>query len=122
MTKYRVNKETCLGIDNCGICMQACPGATKKGEDGKAEVVDNEKLEQCGGEAVCPMGSIEKADGEEESSSYQSTPDNKSDMGAGGGRGLGKGPQDGRGRGMNAGEGRGLGKGPQDGRGRGRGI
>jgi ferredoxin len=55
--KYKVNKEKCIG---CQICIQNCPGATRIGEDGKAEIVDQKKLEECGGEKVCPFGAIEK--------------------------------------------------------------
>ena len=54
---YKVSKEKCLG---CGVCVADCPGATKLGEDGKAEIIDQEKLEKCGGENVCPQGAIEK--------------------------------------------------------------
>ena len=55
--KFKVNKEKCIG---CGVCVANCPGATKIGEDGKAEVIDQEKLGKCGGESVCPLGAIEK--------------------------------------------------------------
>lgn len=55
--KFRINKEKCAG---CQACVQNCPGAIKMGDDGKAEIIDQEKLEQCGGESVCPMGTIEK--------------------------------------------------------------
>ncbi|MDD3098660.1 MAG: hypothetical protein PHU82_02465 [Candidatus Pacebacteria bacterium] len=103
---YRINKQKCLGIKNCGICQRTCPGATKEGEGGKAEIVDQKKLEECGGEQVCPMGAIEKEGSEEEYSvSYQPFLSNEG----------------GAGRGMGAGKGRGLGKGPRDGRGQGRG-
>ncbi len=54
---YKVNKEKCIG---CGVCLSNCPGATKLQDDGKAEIIDQEKLEKCGGESVCPMGAIEK--------------------------------------------------------------
>jgi len=57
MPKYKVNKEKCIG---CGVCVANCPGATKIGEDGKAEVIDEEKLEKCGEENVCPVGAIVK--------------------------------------------------------------
>lgn len=57
--KYIVNKEKCLG---CGNCTIVCPEATELEKDGKAKVIDNEKLEQCGGEAVCPYGAIEKTE------------------------------------------------------------
>ncbi len=61
MAKYKVNKEKCIG---CGVCLTNCPGATKIGEDGKAEVIDQEKLEKCGGESVCPLEAIEKKESE----------------------------------------------------------
>ena len=54
---FKVNKEKCIG---CQVCIANCPGATKIGEDGKAEVIDEEKLEKCEGENVCPVGAIEK--------------------------------------------------------------
>ena len=55
--KFKVNKEKCLG---CGVCTTNCPGATELGEDGKAKIVDQEKLEKCGGKEVCPYGAIEE--------------------------------------------------------------
>ncbi len=54
---YKVNKEKCIG---CGLCVVECPGATELEEDGNAKVIDQEKLEKCGGEKVCPYGAIEK--------------------------------------------------------------
>lgn len=66
MAKYKVNKEKCLGIKNCGICINSCPGATQEGKDGKSEVINQEKIEECGGESVCPMGAIERIDKENE--------------------------------------------------------
>lgn len=62
---YKINKEKCTG---CGICVVNCPGATKLGKDSKAEVIDQEKLEKCGGESVCPFGAIEKLEEPEERS------------------------------------------------------
>ncbi len=53
----KINKEKCIG---CQVCLQTCPGATKIGADGKAEIIDQKKLEECGGEEVCPFGAIEK--------------------------------------------------------------
>lgn len=55
--KYKVNKEKCIG---CGTCLAVCPGATEIEDDGKAKVIDNERLEECGGEDVCPYGAIEE--------------------------------------------------------------
>lgn len=56
---YEINKQICSG---CQICIQSCPKATKIGVDGKAEVVDQEKLKSCGGESLCPFGAIEEID------------------------------------------------------------
>ncbi len=53
---YKVNKEKCIG---CGLCVVECPGATEMKEDGKAEVIDQEKMAVCG-EQVCPYEAIEK--------------------------------------------------------------
>ena len=59
MAKYKVNKEKCLG---CGICEANCPGAIEVGKNGKAKVLDSEKLAKCGGEEICPQGAIEKVE------------------------------------------------------------
>lgn len=102
---YRINKSKCAG---CQACIANCPGATKIGGDGKAEIVDQEKLEQCGGEGVCPIGAIEKIDKEEKTetetpSPYRSSRFEGRGMGVGRGRGLGRGPRDGRGQGRGGG-------------------
>ena len=111
---YRVNQQKCTG---CRICLQSCPGATKIGADGKAEVIDQEKLAACGGEKVCPFGAIEKVDEEngskDNNSNNKEVSENRSGYGMGRGRGLGLG------RGMGRGQGRGLGRGLGLGRGRG---
>jgi len=60
---FRVNKEKCIG---CRACIANCPGATKIGEDGKAEIINQEKLKKCGGESICPLGAIEKVSEKEE--------------------------------------------------------
>jgi len=54
---YKVNKKKCIG---CGQCLIVCPGATEIKNDGKVVVINQEKLEKCGGEKVCPYGAIEK--------------------------------------------------------------
>jgi len=54
---YKVNKQECR---SCQACVQACPEAMQMGADGKAEIIDQKKLEQCGGENICPMGVIKK--------------------------------------------------------------
>ncbi len=106
---FRVNKQKCIG---CQVCLQNCPGATKIGRDGKAEIADQEKLEKCGGESVCSIGAIEKIDKEEKTETEIPSQPAPQTL-----------PFDGRGmgRGMGAGRGRGLGRGPRDGRGEGRG-
>ncbi len=55
---YKINKGKCVG---CGVCVATCPGAAELEDDGKAKVLDSEKLEKCGGETVCPYEAIEKA-------------------------------------------------------------
>lgn len=55
---YRVNKEKCIG---CGLCVAECEGAAELKEDGKAEIIDQEKMAKCG-EKVCPYGAIEKVE------------------------------------------------------------
>jgi len=85
MEKFKINKQKCIG---CRICLQVCPGATEIGEDGKAEIINQEKLEQCGGESVCPVGAIEKVT---DSFSYQPRPFGGRGLGRRMGRGLGKG-------------------------------
>jgi len=42
--------------------MTECPGGTELKEDGKAEVVDSEKLGACQAEKICPYSAIEKAE------------------------------------------------------------
>ena len=74
------------------------------GTDGKAEVVDQKKLEQCGGEKVCPFGAIERVgegkENESDASFQQPTSSYKSPFG---GRGMGRGSRGGRGRGRGGG-------------------
>ena len=54
---FKVNKEKCIG---CGICVANCPKAIEMGQDDKAKIVDQKKMEECGGENVCPIGAIEE--------------------------------------------------------------
>lgn len=61
---YKVNKQKCTG---CQICIRTCPGAMKIDTDGKAKVIDQKELEQCGGKNICPFGAIEKINEEEKS-------------------------------------------------------
>ncbi|KPJ57034.1 hypothetical protein AMJ49_02645 [Parcubacteria bacterium DG_74_2] len=100
---FRINKQKCMG---CGICVNNCPGATQIGSDGKAEIVNQGRLEKCGGESVCPMGAIEKiSKGKRaEQKSFPSLlygPPSAPSYGPPlGGRGLGKGRGPGWSRGM----------------------
>ncbi|MEA1925307.1 MAG: 4Fe-4S binding protein [Candidatus Altiarchaeota archaeon] len=99
--EYKINKDKCTG---CMACVRRCPQAIKIAGDGKAEIISQLKLEQCGGEALCPFDAIERLG----SGDYPKGNINV-DQVRGGGRGMGKGM------------GRGLGVGPRDGRGKGRG-
>jgi len=113
---YQVNKQKCTG---CQICLSNCPGATKIGTDNKAQVIDQEKLENCGGESICPAGAIEKTSRNEESETKTQSQSSYQPPMATNGRGMGRGS--GMGRGTGQGMGRGLGQGPRDGSGMGRG-
>ncbi len=53
---YKINQTKCLG---CQMCLQICPGAIEINNEGKAQVIDQDKLEQCGGEDICPHKAIE---------------------------------------------------------------
>ena len=109
---YKVNKQKCIG---CGACVQTCSGATKMGTDNKAEIIDQQKLEQCGGENVCPFGAIEKVGKERKEETKQKT---GTEFIPSQGRGMGG---IGRGRRLGADKGKGLGLRSQNSRGRGRG-
>ena len=57
MAKYKINEEKCIG---CGVCAAVCELGAKMKDDGKAEIINSEEIEKCGGESVCPYGAIEK--------------------------------------------------------------
>ena len=95
---YKINKQKCTG---CGVCMANCPGAIKVAADGKAEIIDQEKLEKCGGENLCSFGAIEKVSGQRKSE-RQTPPPPPSHRTPVQGRGLGRG----RGLGLRRGMGR----------------
>jgi len=113
MKKFKVNESKCTG---CEACIRACPnGATKIGANGKAEIIDQEKLEQCGGEIVCPIGAIEKVNRKREPKteissrsisqqhSYLSSLFDERGKGRRMGVGRGRGPRDGSGGGKGGG-------------------
>ncbi|HHE45821.1 MAG TPA: hypothetical protein ENL05_00505 [Candidatus Moranbacteria bacterium] len=117
---YKVNKQKCKG---CGVCAGNCPGGIKLGNDGKAEIIDQEKIDQCGGTSVCPFGSIEKTDGgdnNKKNSSLNKSVEPSQFSSRGIGRGLGRGMGRGLGMGRGRGFGLGFGNGRRMGRGRGR--
>ncbi|MFA7141928.1 MAG: 4Fe-4S binding protein [Candidatus Paceibacterota bacterium] len=60
---YQIDKDTCLG---CGGCTITCPNGIKMGDDGKAEITNQEELINAGGENVCPYGAIVLEEEEEE--------------------------------------------------------
>jgi len=68
---YKVNKQRCTA---CQVCVRTCLGATQIGIDGKAEVIDQDKLKECGGEIVCPFGAIERTEGESKPEEPQPQP------------------------------------------------
>lgn len=54
---YKIDKEKCVG---CGVCEAVSLGGTELGADGKALIVDSEKIEKSGGESICPYGAVEQ--------------------------------------------------------------
>jgi len=54
---YKINQEKCIG---CGVCVATCPEGVELGEDGKAKIINQEKLEEGGGKDICPYGAIEE--------------------------------------------------------------
>lgn len=54
---YKINKELCIG---CGSCQASCPEGIELENEGKAKITDERKLEECGGENLCPFGAIIK--------------------------------------------------------------
>jgi NADH-quinone oxidoreductase subunit F len=59
---FKVNKDKCIG---CGSCTIACPEGSEMDTDGKAKVISSAKVEECGGEELCPYGAIEEVNGVE---------------------------------------------------------
>ncbi|MDO8601204.1 MAG: 4Fe-4S binding protein [bacterium] len=55
--KYKINEEKCIG---CGICVAVCEGGAEMEEDGKAKIIDSDKMDKCGGASVCPYEAIEE--------------------------------------------------------------
>lgn len=57
--EYSVDKEKCIG---CGSCNLACPNGMGMGGDGRATVLSNAEVEECGGAELCPYGAIVEED------------------------------------------------------------
>ena len=57
MVKFKVNKEKCI---SCGVCAAVCPEGAELGKDGKARIKNDQEVEKCGGENLCPYEAIEK--------------------------------------------------------------
>ncbi len=57
MGKLTINKEKCSG---CGTCVAVCPEGAAFDDDGKAKVIDSDKLKACGGVSICPSQAIEE--------------------------------------------------------------
>lgn len=54
---YTVNKDKCIG---CGICEANCPEGVKLNEEAKAEIINQEKVKECGGKDLCPYDAFEE--------------------------------------------------------------
>ena len=57
MAKFKINEEKCI---RCGACSSTCPEGVEWGEEDKPNIINNEELEKCEGEKVCPYGAIER--------------------------------------------------------------
>ena len=57
MAKFKVNKEKCIG---CSSCIVNCLEGMEMDEESKAKIIKQEKIEECGGEELCPYEAIEK--------------------------------------------------------------
>ncbi|MDO8504176.1 MAG: ferredoxin [bacterium] len=55
--KFTVNREKCVC---CGVCVAVCEAGLVLEDDGKAKVIDSGKVEECGGETICPYAAIEE--------------------------------------------------------------
>lgn len=59
MKEYKVNIDKCIG---CGTCAAIC-GEGAEMDDNKAKIISSAKIEECGGEELCPYGAIEQING-----------------------------------------------------------
>ena len=85
-----------------GLCPNLSWG-NEIGIDGKAEVINQDKLEECGGESVCPFGAIERIEGESKLEKFPQSrpqvqyPPSGGKSGPGRGRGVRRGWRRGKG-------------------------
>jgi ferredoxin len=57
MSLYKIDKIKCLG---CAGCTVYCPKGIELRSKGVAKIIDEEELEKCGGEKLCPRKAIIK--------------------------------------------------------------
>ncbi len=55
MNNLKINKEKCIC---CGTCVMVCPEACIFAEDGSVQIINEDKLAECGGVDICPVGAI----------------------------------------------------------------
>jgi ferredoxin len=56
MSELMIDKNKCAG---CGTCVAVCPEGAAYDDDGKAKVINSDKLKACGGVSICPSQAIQ---------------------------------------------------------------